>query len=323
MSFKPEMISDFKSSMSFLVSSMLETMSRVARERIMSGKQSHHVQTEKFSSFFDKISDNEEMLTNLSKKVVVPVFNSHSLSLLSPLIGADGKVEDSFLKIEKEGEDDSSFKIKTTPDGVFFQISKVFLPISEVYTDAVRITVANRSENLPYPNKILLGLYSTIFHSIKDCTPADQLEIIESNVKTLVDSLDSYEEPVAPKREAGPMGMIKNILGNIDFNQIGDMMQKVSGDENSSKEFGEVFGKISDTIKGGGNPLEAMNDIIKQVTVNAAMGENAQEDGADDTGATDDGATDDTGDDTGRTILERRRKPRPLRWLRSKYFQLS
>ena len=277
MSFKPEMISDFKSSMSFLVSSMLETMSRVARERIMSGKQSHHVQTEKFSSFFDKISDNDEMLSNLSKKVVVPVFNAHSLSLLSSLIGVDGKVEDSFLKIEKDSEDDTSFKIKTTPEGIFFQISKVFLPISEVYTDAVRITVANRSENLPYPNKILLGLYSTIFHSIKDTTPADQLEIIESNVKTLVDSLDSYEEPVAPAREAGPMGMIKNILGNIDFNQIGDMMQKVSGDENSSKEFGEVFGKISDTIKGGGNPLEAMNDIIKQVTVNAAMGGNAQD----------------------------------------------
>ena len=80
------------------------------------------------------------------------------------------------------------------------------------------------------------------------------------------------------------MGMIKNILGNIDFNQIGDMMQKVSGDENSSKEFGEVFGKISDTIKGGGNPLEAMNDIIKQVTVNAAMGENSHDDRAEDTG---------------------------------------
>lgn len=279
MSFKPEMISDFKSSISFLISSMLETMSHVAGERIMSGKQPHHVQTEKFSSFFDKISDNEEMLTNLSKKVVVPVFNTHSISLLSPLIGADGRVEDAFLKVEKDKEEDSSFKIKTTPDGVFFQISKVFLPISQVYTDAVRIAVSRKNENLPYPNKILLGLYSTVFHSIKDTTPADQLEIIESNVKTLVDSLDSYEEPVAPKREAGPMGMIKSILGNIDFNQIGDMMQKVSGDEKSSKEFGEVFGRISDTIKSGGNPLEAMNDIIKQVTVDAAMGDNAHDDG--------------------------------------------
>ena len=282
MSFKPEMISDFKSSISFLVSSMLETMSHVASERIMSSKQPHHVQTEKFSSFFDKISDNDEMLSNLSKKVVVPVFNTHSLSLLSPLIGPDGKVEDGFLKVEKDKEEDSSFKIKTTPDGIFLQISKVFLPISEVYTDAVRIAVTNKSENLPYPNKILLGLYSTVFQSIKDSTPAEQLEIIESNVKTLVDSLDSYDEPVAPKREAGPMGMIKNILGNIDFNQIGDMMQKVSGDEKSSKEFGEVFGKISDSIKGGGNPLEAMNDIIKQVTVNAAMGDNAEDEGTGD-----------------------------------------
>jgi hypothetical protein len=60
------------------------------------------------------------------------------------------------------------------------------------------------------------------------------------------------------------------------------MMQKVSGDESSSKEFGEVFGKISETIKDGGNPLEAMGDIIKQVSMHAAEGDETVEgDGGD------------------------------------------
>jgi hypothetical protein len=51
--------------------------------------------------------------------------------------------------------------------------------------------------------------------------------------------------------------------------QIGEMMGKVTGDPQASKEFGEVFGKMSDVIKQGGNPLEAMGDIIKSASIRA------------------------------------------------------
>ena len=268
MVFTQEMVSSFKSSMTFLVDSMMETVSYASGGSIMSGKPSYQVQTEKFSSFYDKVKENEEMVDNLRKKVVVPVFNSHSMSFLSNLVGSDGKVQDEFLKVSRV--DDSDFKIKVNPDGIYFQVSKVFLPVSEVYTEAVRLSIEKKSENLPFPNKILLGLYSIVFHSIRDEVPKDQLDIVQENRKVLSDSLESCDDTPAERRDTGPMGMIKNILGNIDFNQIGDMMQKVSGDENSSKEFGDVFGKISDTIKNGGNPLEAMGDIIKQVSMNIA-----------------------------------------------------
>lgn len=277
MVFTQEMISTFKSSMSFLVDSMMETVSYASGGGIMSGKPSYQVQTEKFSSFYDKVKENDEMVDNLRKKVVVPVFNSHSMSFLSNLVGSDGKVQDDFLKVSKV--DDSDFKIKVNPEGIYFQVSKVFLPVSEVYTEAVRLSIEKKSDNLPFPNKILLGLYSVVFHAIKDEVSKDQLDIVEDNRKVLSDSLESCDDTPVERRDAGPMGMIKNILGNIDFNQIGDMMQKVSGDENSSKEFGEVFGKISDTIKSGGNPLEAMGDIIKQVSMNIAEeeGEKSEE----------------------------------------------
>lgn len=280
MVFSQSMVSDFKSSMSFLIDSMMETLTYVSSGGIMSGKPSHHVQTEKFSSFFDKVKNNEDMLDNLRKKVVVPVFNANSMSFLTNLIDSEGKVQDDFLKTTMK--EDTEFKIKVAPDGIFFQISKVFLPVSEVYTEAIKISLDKKSENLPFPNKILLGLYSVVFHSIKEETPPDQLEIIQENVKTLTDSLDSCDETPTERTDAGPMGMIKNILGNINFDQIGDMMQKVSGDEKSSKEFGEVFGKISDTIKSGGNPLDAMGDIIKQVSMNIAEEEGAAQERAED-----------------------------------------
>ena len=281
MSSGQETVSDFKSSMSFLIDSMLETLNFVSRGRIMLGKQPYHVQTEKFSSFYDKVSEDEGLLRNLQTKVVVPVFNTHSMSFLNPLVGADGKVADEFLKCQKKDEDSSEFKIKTVPEGIYFQIAKVFLPVSEVYTEAVRVSVERKGENLPFPKKILLGFYSVIFHAIREETADDQLEMINENRKVLAESLESCDDTPQRTQESGPMGMIKNLLGNIDFNQIGEMMQKVSGDENSSKEFGEVFGKISETIKGGGNPLEAMGDIIKQVSMQAAE-EDAAVEGGDD-----------------------------------------
>ena len=129
----------------------------LSRGRIMLGKQPYHVQTEKFSSFFDKVAEDETLLQNLQSKVVVPVFNTHSMSFLNSLVGADGKVADDFLKCAKK-EEGSDFKIKTAPEGIYFQISKVFLPVSEVYTEAVRISVERKGENLPFPKKIAIFL---------------------------------------------------------------------------------------------------------------------------------------------------------------------
>ena len=273
MSFKAEMVSDFKSSLSFLVDSMLETISFSSKGDVLGNKPACAVQTEKFFSFYEKVmtsreSDQEVLLQNLKTKVISPFYEQHSISFMNNLVDEDGKVNDDFLKFSTTS--DSSLKIRTTPEGLYFQISKVFLPISEVYTMALRLSLRNKGENLPFPNKILLGLYSVVFFTVRDTLSKDTVGYFEENLKTLRESLEVCDE-VKPKETAsGPMGMIQNMLGNIDFNQIGDMMAKVSGDEKSSKEFSEVFGKLSESIKSGQNPLDVMGDIIKQATVEAA-----------------------------------------------------
>ena len=279
MAFKSEMVSDFKSSMSFLIDSMLETLNYSSRGDIMGSKPSHTIQTEKFFSFYEKVmtspeAEQEVLLQNLRNKVVAPVYEKHSVSFMNNLVGEDGKVADDFLKISAT-KDDDSLKIRTTPDGVYFQISKVFLPVSEVYTQALRLTLRHKEENLPFPNKILLGLYSCVFFSVRGSISKDVIDYFNENIGTLRESLEVCDEVKKTPSESGPMGMIKNMLGNIDFNQIGEMMSKVSGDEKSSKEFSEVFGKLSDSIKNGENPLDVMGDIIKQATVDAAQEDTA------------------------------------------------
>lgn len=274
MSFKAEMVSDFKSSLRFLIDSMLETCNFSSTGDIVGNKPSHTVQTEKFFSFFEKVllapeSEQSVLLEKLKSKVVRPVYEQNTLAFMNNLVGEDGNVSDDFLKISVTGSEES-LKIRTTPDGIYFQISKVFLPISEVYTQAVKLCLRNKGDNLPFPNKILLGLYSCVFFSVRGSVGKDVSEYFERNIGTLRESLEVCDEVKPKPADNGPMGMIKNMLGNIDFNQIGDMMSKVSGDEKSSKEFSEVFGKISDSIKNGGNPLDVMGDIIKQATVDAA-----------------------------------------------------
>jgi len=277
MSFREDMVSDFRTSMTFLIDSMMQTFYFSARGQMMASKPGWAVQVEKFSSLFDKIKDNQEMVDNMKQRVVASFFREHTFSLANRLINDDGTVDDSFLKLDKGEEDDGdSYKIRTQPKGLYLQVSKVFLPLSEVYTEAVRLCVANRGQNLPFPNRILLGLYSSIYYSVVGDVDADQVAVIKDNIKTLKESLEVCNEVKPTRTEGGPVDMIKNLLGNINFDQIGDMMSKVTGDEKSSKEFGEVFGKISDTIKSGGNPLDAMGDIIKQATVSAAEEEKQQ-----------------------------------------------
>ena len=271
MSFREDMVSDFKKSMTFLVDSMMQTFYFCTRGQMLASKPSWAVQVEKFSSLFDKIKDNQEMVDNLKYKVVASFFKDNTFSLTNPIIRQDGTVDDSFLKLDKnEDEEDGSYKIRTSPRGLYLQISKVFLPLTEVYTEAVKVCVANRGQNLPFPNQILLGIYSVVYFSVVGDVDNDQIQVIKQNITTLKESLEVCNEVKPTRNEGGPVDMIKNLLGNINFDQIGDMMSKVTGDEKSSKEFGEVFGKISDTIKSGGNPLDAMGDIIKQATMDAA-----------------------------------------------------
>ena len=260
MNFKRENISTFQSSLGFLIDSMLNTCNFLNKNTDLQTKSSWSIQTEKFSSFFERIRTNSEVIENLRSKVVHPIFDSNSSFVLGKLINEDNVVQDDFMKVSED--DSEEFKIKTGARGITISVSKLFLPISEVYTEAVNYSVKNKKENIPFPVQILIGFYSCMYHSILGVESDDQAQMVKENIDVLVESLESCDVP-REQSNRNPMNMIQNMLGNIDMKQIGDMMSKVTGDKEASKEFGEVFGKMTEAIKSGTNPMEIVGDIIK------------------------------------------------------------
>ena len=265
MEFQPERINSLENSMQFLIDAMIKTGNYISKERIAENKPFWMAQTERFSSLYARINNKLEAMESFRQKVIAPVYETHNANMLSRLVNDEGMVQDDFLKVTLQQSND--FRIKTTPGGVFFQLDKLFLPVSEVYTQAVNYSMQHTNENVPFPALILLGFYSSVYHAVKDNESAESMELLKHNITVLSDSMETCDQPV--KRPQGPVDVLQNMLGNIDMGQIGEMMGKVTGDPQASKEFGEVFGKMSDVIKQGGNPLEAMGDIIKSASIRA------------------------------------------------------
>ncbi len=266
MEFNVDQVSTLEKSVEFLIDSMSKAGQYINRERFLENKPFWMIQTEKFSSLFSRIKDKLEAVENFRKKVLVPVYETHNANLLSQLISDEGVVQDDFLKVTLQQTND--FRIKTTPGGVYFQLDKLFLPISEVYTQVVNYSVAHKNENIPYPVQILIGFYSSLYHAVKDSEDNESMTLLKKNIEVLTDSMETCDQPV--KKSKGPIDVLQNMLGNIDMGQIGEMMGKVTCDPQASKDFGEVFSKMTEVIKDGGNPLDAMGDIIKSASMRAS-----------------------------------------------------
>ena len=264
MEFQAEQIATLGGSLQFLINAMSKTCQYITRDRLLENKPFWMVQTEKFSSFFNRIKDNLEAMENFRHKVVAPVYETHNVNMLNQLVSSDGVVQDDFLKVTLQQSND--FRIKVSPGGVYFQLDKLFLPISEVYTQAVNYSLSHKNENVPFPVFILLGFYSSIYQAVKDKEDNESMEMLKNNIDVLSDSMETCDQP-PPKTTNSPVDMLQSMLGNIDMGQIGEMMGKVTGDPQASKEFGEVFSKMTDVIKNGGNPLDAMGDIIKNASM--------------------------------------------------------
>jgi len=264
MEFQAEQLTTLEGSMQFLINSMIKTCKYITKDRLLENKPFWVVQTEKFSSLFSRIKDKLEAVESFRHKVVAPVYDTHNVNMLNQLIDDSGVVQDDFLKVTLQQTND--FRINVTPGGVYFQLDKLFLPISEVYTQAVNYSLSHKSENVPYPVHILLGFYSTIYQAVKDKEDPESMVMLKQNIQTLLDGMETCDQP-ATNTKSSPVDMLQSMLGNIDMGQIGEMMGKVTGDPQASKEFGEVFGKMTEVIKGGGNPLDAMGDIIKSASM--------------------------------------------------------
>ena len=265
MEFDSSMVKDFRSSLEFLTDACRQTCHHVTRDKIFMEKPSWANQTEKFSSFYDRMKDNEKAVEKFRSKVVVPLYESKYMDIINKIIDEKNVVQDEFIKLPTGSSEGENFTLTNHPDGIYFSISNIFLPISDVYSESLKY--AKKNKNTPFPVKILLGFYCVVFHAVKQQEDKENLDLIAENIKILSESLEVKDQPV--QISEGPTQMLQNLLGNIDLGQIGEMMGKVTGDEKASKEFGEVFSQMTDVIKNGGNPLEAMGDIIKSASIRA------------------------------------------------------
>lgn len=268
-------INDVKSSLSFLMSAMVDTGRVVMRETFGMQKPSWLSQTERFESFFSQLSADQAGVDSFRDKFVVPLFTTSKESVTSRIINDNDVIQDQFIKVKE----DTQLRLNKAPRGLHLHsdegsaLKSLYLPISEAYTNAVEMSMKHKQRNVMFPVKILLGFYSMLFYSLKDVPEHASHEDVESfreNVKILkeyMDSLDEKEEP--DEQDSGPMGMIKNLLGNVNFDQIGDMMNKVTNDEAASAEFKQVFDKMTSGIQNGEAPMDVMGSIIKEATLKA------------------------------------------------------
>ena len=233
-------------------------------------------QTEQFFSFYSKIKDDDGLIKNFKDKVLIEFFEENKQYIIKPVASDTGVIQDKFLIITDAGENEIT--INNVPKGLFLHIGKVYLPISELYTEVKKL-IKKRKDNLPHLENILIALYRMCLCLTQD---QDDIKQLESNVELLQESLEVRDEP--PKKSSNPLDMVQNMLGNINFDQIGNLMKQVTSDEKSSKEFNDIFGKVSEGLARGDNPMDTMNHLLKSASVDLNSGPSDSGDSTGDAG---------------------------------------
>lgn len=264
MDFNLEKIKTFGGSVSFLVDTMIQAGKHIFQREAMISKPSWLIQSEKFSSFFDRIKRKDEALDKLKMDVFRPVYENYESDFNSSLVNGDSVVVDDFLKI-KDSEVTDVLRVPQ-PEGLYFRADKLYLPFSEIYSQILAFNKSHGVKNSAYPILLLIGLYTSVFNAVKEKETQITHQTFKANIQILLDSLEGCDGVPKRRQENNSMNMLQNLMGNFDFKQLSDMMGKVTGDEKASQEFGEVFGKMTESIKQGKNPLESMGEIIKNVS---------------------------------------------------------
>ena len=270
MEFNRSIVSNFEKSFNFLIKSLSDTCEFLNKQDIENRNQ-WLIQVERFSSVFERIknegSKNGQLhpLEGLKDNIIYPIFQEHS-TMLTALVVEDDVIRDSFIKIPKDSSDEK-------PRGIKLEIGKFYLPVSEIYTDIVSVAVNNPNINVVLPIRILLGFFSTVYHTITLKEDDQTLVLVKENIDKLISYIEVNELPRRQKASTNPMDMIQKALGNIDMSKISDMFNKVSGNSEASKEFNDVLSKMSDGMKNGKPFTDVMGDLVKEASVNASMDE--------------------------------------------------
>ena len=267
MDFSLDRIKDFQNSVSFLTDTMIQSGKYVYQNEGMVSKPFWLNQSEKFSSFYERIKRKNEAIDKLKLDVFKPIFTKFELEFNSKLINDENKVQDDFIKVTINEEDENNNLTINNPRGLFFKAGKLPLPFSETYSQVTAHNKKYQIKNNPYPLLLLIGLYSSIFNAVKEQETAMTNQCFKDNIQILLDGLEGCDGiPKKKQMDNNPMNMLQNMMKGFDFGELSKMMGKVTGDEKAAAEFGEVFGKMTESIKEGKNPMESMGEIIKNVS---------------------------------------------------------
>lgn len=252
MNFSIDKLKNFSSSLNFLIDTMVQSGKYLYRQQGMVEKPFWLVQSEVFSSFFEKIKHNEQGVDKLKNDVVKPIYEEYEINFNTELIDSSNKVQDDFLKVDINKNE---LKV-VNASGLVIKAGKGLLPFSDVYSHIIK---NNKDKNSPYPLLLLIGLYGTVFNAVKDQETVETINIFKKNIQNLIDGLESCDGMPKRKEENNPMSMLKNMLSSFNFKEM-------LGDDKMGKDFGDVISQMQGAMSETDNPMEAMGKVFKNIS---------------------------------------------------------
>lgn len=252
MNFSIDKLKNFSSSLNFLIDTMVQSGKYLYRQQGMVEKPFWLVQSEVFSSFFEKIKHNEQGVDKLKNDVVKPIYEEYEINFNTDLIDSSNKVQDDFLKVDINKNE---LKV-VNASGLVIKAGKGLLPFSDVYSHIIK---NNKDKNSPYPLLLLIGLYGTVFNAVKDQETVETINIFKKNIQNLIDGLESCDGMPKRKEENNPMSMLKNMLSSFNFKEM-------LGDDKMGKDFGDVITQMQGAMSETDNPMEAMGKVFKNIS---------------------------------------------------------
>lgn len=252
MEFDKSLISSLPRSLNFLIRSLDLACNTLMKGKLFSDKPEYIVQQEQFSEFFENVLKKPEAIEKFRNKVLKDVYDANYTDVIEKIV-IDGKANDKFML-----------------SGIEFRFGKFILPISKIYRNATLHAKENRSV---HPPKILLGFYAVMYYTVKDEESKECLDLISSNINSMIESIEEMARP-PPQASSGMPGgnFIKDALSKFDLGQTTEMLNKISSDPKMSGEFKKMCGKVQEVFESG-NPMEALGELVKESSIHAAQSE--------------------------------------------------
>lgn len=228
-------------------------------------KPSYLEQCEKFQSMIDKAMEkyHDTVYEKIQTKVMMPIYENHILDFSGKITDESGRIQDGFIRLADEPSRDLT--IRSVPKGMYLEFHSRIVPISEIYTRAVKFSLRS-DDRPPYPNKILLGLFYMIQRTlVEQDTGSESLEAIQKNITVLEESLEELDEPEESSQQGFLGGLFNGLFQNEETKKISESFQNFVKSDNFQEQFGTILSSVQDVVKNAdtSNPMEMISNLAQ------------------------------------------------------------